>query len=283
MAASPPPQGDRHAQRRRQGADRDRGARQLGERSGEDCQPDAACDELAHEREIVALEPDPLLDAGAVERLVDDAPDRRAVLERDQGLTRQGCRSQWAAALAGELVLRAHDHGELFARELELLEVVRRRGSEREREVEASVAEHVDHPLGGAFPEAYLDIGILGGEAREDRGDVELAAEQQRSDRDPAAHETAELVDVITNRVRLGEDGARPRCHELAGAGRLDGTRRPAQQLDPEFPLEPADLVRERRLGHVQLLRGAGEVPVASDGLEVAEVADVHSAPAVYL
>ena len=78
-------------------------------------------------------------------------------------------------------------------------------------------------------------------------------------------------------RFGLGEHRPGAGRNELAGLGRQDRTGRAAQQLDPQLPLEPLDLVRERRLCDVELVRGVGEVAVADDRLEVAELPDVHA------
>jgi hypothetical protein len=62
------------------------------------------------------------------------------------------------------------------------------------------------------------------------------------------------------------------------GPQRLARLRRPQpaadarEELDAELGLEPADLLRQRRLGQVHLLRGAAERPVAVGGEEVLEL-----------
>ena len=107
--------------------------------------------------------------------------------------------------------------------------------------------------------------------------DVELAAKQHRAYGQPAAHQSSQLVDLAAQRLGLGEHGAGARRDERTGLGQLDGPRRAPQQLDAELPLELTNLMRERGLGHVQLGCGVGEVAVAGDGLEVAQLADVHA------
>ena len=54
--------------------------------------------------------------------------------------------------------------------------------------------------------------------------------------------------------------------------GQLDALRRAPQQRQPELGLEPADLLRERRLGDVERLGRAREVLVARDRGEVLEL-----------
>ena len=69
---------------------------------------------------------------------------------------------------------------------------------------------------------------------------------------------------------------------DLARRRELDAARRAVQQRHAELGLEPPDLLRERRLGHVQALGGAAEVAFLGDGDERAQVAELH-APAIYI
>ena len=99
-------------------------------------------------------------------------------------------------------------------------------------------------------------------EAGEQPGDVEVAGGQQRADPDAPAQHAAQLVDLGARAVDLGEDAAGARGDRLPGLGRGDAAARALEQRRAELLLEPADLVRQRRLGDVELLRGAREVAV---------------------
>ena len=99
---------------------------------------------------------------------------------------------------------------------------------------------------------------------------------KQRADRDLSADQPVELVDLAAHAVDLGDHGARPRRDRVAGLGRGDAAARALEQLRSELGLEAADLVRERRLRDVKLVRGAGEVAVARDRLDVSELAQLH-------
>ena len=61
------------------------------------------------------------------------------------------------------------------------------------------------------------------------------------------------------------------------GVGQVDPARGPVQQGDAELGLELADLLGQRRLGHVQPFGGPPEVPLLGDGHEVAQVAELHA------
>src|SRR5208282_2932050 len=76
--------------------------------------------------------------------------------------------------------------------------------------------------------------------------------------------------------IGLNEGAARLFQHDAARVGKLDAAARALEQLHPEFVFELADLLAERRLRHMQALRGAAEVQLFSDGDEVAEVSQFH-------
>ena len=146
---------------------------------------------------------------------------------------------------------------------------------ERERDVEAAVGQHLEHPLRRALAQSDLDVGKAGGEAGDHRRDVELAAEQHRADVHVPAREAAQLVDVAAQRVGLGEHCAGAGRDQLARLGRHHRSRRAAQQLDAELLLEPAHLVRQGRLRDAQLVGGAREMAVPRDRLEVAKLTEL--------
>ena len=114
-------------------------------------------------------------------------------------------------------------------------------------------------------------------EPREQAGNVDAAAGKQRPDRDPAPGHAAQLVDLLAHSVDLGQHPAGPRGDRLPGLGRGHPPAGPLEELGAELRLEAPDLMRERRLRHVQLLGGTGEVPMACDGLDISELAQLHA------
>ena len=105
---------------------------------------------------------------------------------------------------------------------------------------------------------------------------LDLAGGQQGADRDPPADEPAQLVELAADAVDLGEHAPAPGRDRLPGLGRDDAAAGALEELRAELGLEPPDLVRERRLGDVELLRGAGEVAMPGDRLGVDELAQLH-------
>jgi hypothetical protein len=94
---------------------------------------------------------------------------------------------------------------------------------------------------------------------------------------DRAAHDAGVLVHRRAGGRDAGQDRVGPREQLGARGGQLDAAARAVQQRHAELRLEPADLLRERRLGHVDRLRGAAEVAVARDRGEVLELTEIHA------
>src|SRR5918912_1128830 len=63
-----------------------------------------------------------------------------------------------------------------------------------------------------------------------------------------------------------------------AGGRELDAARRAVEKRHAQLRLEASDLLRQRRLRHVQAFRGAAEVALLGDRHERAEVAQLHAA-----
>ncbi len=55
--------------------------------------------------------------------------------------------------------------------------------------------------------------------------------------------------------------------------------REPVEHLPTQFVLQVPDGMRQRRLGHVQRLRGSGETAVLGDGQEVLQLPPLHTLP----
>ena len=64
--------------------------------------------------------------------------------------------------------------------------------------------------------------------------------------------------------------------HAQAEFGQLRGRPLAAEQVAAQFSLELLDRPRQRRLGHVALVRGTREIQHARDGEEVANLMHFH-------
>ena len=89
-----------------------------------------------------------------------------------------------------------------------------------------------------------------------------------------AAPDPRRLVDAL---LRRGQQPPRPLQERRARRRQRDRPRRARQQRRADDRLQPPDLLRERRLGHVQPPRRAAEVQLLGDRDEVAQVAQLQS------
>ncbi len=99
------------------------------------------------------------------------------------------------------------------------------------------------------------------------------------ADGDPPAQRLAGTHQLLLERVAVGQDPLRPGQHPLALLGQA---LEPVAALDHEHAqilLEMPQARRKRRLRHAARLGRAGEMPLAGEGHEVAELPDVHDGP----
>src|SRR5205823_14099178 len=93
-----------------------------------------------------------------------------------------------------------------------------------------------------------------------------------------------EIGAVLSGTASAGH-GAPCRCQRtarfdeegLAGGREPDPARETMEQHHAHFPLEVADLLRERRLRHAQPTGGSEEAPFLGDRDEVPQVPELHS------
>ena len=118
--------------------------------------------------------------------------------------------------------------------------------------------------------------GACSRKARSSSGTKLYIARADEADRQPA--DLAALdAPRLARRVLDGvEDLARAHEERRPGRGQLDLALVAQQQLRADLLLELADLLAQRRLGHVQALRRAAEVQLLGDGDEVAQVSELH-------
>src|SRR5262249_2532167 len=86
-----------------------------------------------------------------------------------------------------------------------------------------------------------------------------------------AAGQADELLDLEVGVLDVGHDAVGDREQRLARRGEGDVAPNPVEQRRPQLRFEGSDLLAQRRLGDVERLGGAGEVPGAGKGDEVIE------------
>ena len=120
--------------------------------------------------------------------------------------------------------------------------------------------------------------GMRRAEVGEHAEQVVRAGRVDAADPQLAAQQAGELLELGVQAVDLGEHALRVAEDDAALGGELDLPARAPEDLDAELGLEPPDLLRDRRLGEVQLLGGLRERPVAGDGGDGAKVTELHDA-----
>ena len=149
-------------------------------------------------------------------------------------------------------------------------------GQQAEGRVELVGGEEAKHVGGDPLAQADFDAGVRLAEAGQQPGDVEVARRRERPDPDTPAHDAAKLIDLLTCTVHFRQDAASASSDRLSRLGRADPAARALEQRSSQLLLEPADLVRERRLGDAELFRGAGEVAVSSHRLDSSQLPELH-------
>ena len=151
-------------------------------------------------------------------------------------------------------------------------------GEQAEGGVELVGGEEAQQVGGDALAQADLDAGVGLAEAREQPGRrrrrrrAAAAPIQMRPRSTPRSSSTSARAPSTSARMRR----ARAASASPASVG-VDAAARALEQRRAQLVLEPADLVRERRLGHVQLLRGAREVPVPGHRLDASQLPELHA------
>ena len=170
---------------------------------------------------------------------------------------------------------RAHDLVVAQALDRELIGCVA--GEQAEGSVELVGREEAEHVRGDALAEPDLDAGMGPAESSEQSRHVQVAGGQERSDPDTPAQNAAELVDLLSCGVHLREHPTRSVGQRLSGLGRRDSPARALEQRRAELLFEPPNLVRQRRLGDVELLRSAREVAVPRHRFHAPELPELHA------
>ena len=168
------------------------------------------------------------------------------------------------------------DHDRLLEHGLDRHARARARGAQ-EADVEPPVLE-LAQLLGRAqLVQAQRDVRRLVAKGPQQLGHERVHRRADEADRQPAdlaALDAPGLAGRVLDRV---EDVARALEEVRAGRGQLDLALVAQQQRRADLLLELADLLAQRRLGHVQPLRRAAEVQLFRDDDEVAQMAELHA------
>ena len=120
--------------------------------------------------------------------------------------------------------------------------------------------------------------GCLPASAATARGTSDPIAEEKPARRTRPAVSPTWADELRVGGVDASDDLGRAVGQQLPGRGEPDAAADPLQQLRAGLGLEPGEVVGDRRLGVVQLLRRRGDRPVAGDGVDDAQPGDVQHA-----
>ena len=170
------------------------------------------------------------------------------------------------------------DHHELLGDELAQDQPLRLDplGHRQEGEVEHIVAQHLRELLARLLADGELDGGVALVEHRQRERHVHRSHRVHRADGHVAGPDAGERLHLRLGGVDLGQDPARARHERLARLGDRDPPGGPLHQGEADLLLEPADLLRERRLGDVLARRGPREVLLVGERDEVAQLPEFH-------
>ena len=149
-------------------------------------------------------------------------------------------------------------------------------GHRQEGEVEHVVAEHLRELLARLLADGQLDPRVALVEHCQCQRHVHRSHRVHRADGHVARPDAGERLHLRVGGVDLGQDPAGSRDERLARLGDRDPAGRALDQGEPDLLLEPADLLRERRLGDVLARRRPREVLLFGERHEVAQLAKFH-------
>lgn len=127
-----------------------------------------------------------------------------------------------------------------------------------------------------AGPERERDARVAAAERSHRCGQINRPEDRRGADADMSAQHVGELVQVGAGSVELLQDAPGPCQEQLAAMGEGHPAGGALQEYGSQLGLQAPDLGRDRRLGHAELLGGAGEAAVPHDRIEIDELAKLH-------
>ncbi|GGX75589.1 hypothetical protein GCM10010510_20300 [Streptomyces anandii JCM 4720] len=130
--------------------------------------------------------------------------------------------------------------------------------------------------MGAALLDQQPDARIAVVEGTQHVGQQAGAHARRGAQPHPAPPQLHQLLHLVPSGVRVGEDAPGQRQQRLARGGERDVAPGPQEQIRAQFPLQRLDLLRQRRLGDMDHVRGPGEVPRLGHRHEVLELLELH-------
>ncbi len=154
----------------------------------------------------------------------------------------------------------------------------RGRRAAHQARVERAVGD-AGHDLGrGQQTSGHGDARVPLGQRRQQHGRGLVPGTRAVSDRQHAVLAPGESPDIPPQPVRLVAQFGTTVHQQPTGLGGFDGVGGAVEQSDAQLLLQLPDLAAQRRLGDVQPLGGPGEIPLLSNGKEVAKATQFRHA-----
>jgi hypothetical protein len=129
-----------------------------------------------------------------------------------------------------------------------------------------------------ALGQRHLQVRIFAEHRAHQRHADCLDAGIGHADRDLAGHRAAAFADFALGRRHCAQDDARVLIEPLAGRGRLHAAGLALEQGRCELGFEVGNVVAQRRLRDIRLIRRPRQVALLVDGDEIAKLPRVHGA-----
>ena len=144
------------------------------------------------------------------------------------------------------------------------------------RDVEAAVVQQLAEPARHAFEQRDIDARMAMPEVVEKADAAQRADRAHQADVERRVLELEEALGGGPDRLGVLPDLLELRAHQAAEVGQVGEMALAPEQEPAELLLELLDRARQRRLGDVAVLGGAGEVQRLADREEVADLMHFH-------
>jgi hypothetical protein len=152
---------------------------------------------------------------------------------------------------------------------------------EDDGDLELAGAQHLKRVLGLGVGEDQLDVGMALAEAGERRGQQRRARGGERRQAHPAPAHSGDRVELCLGGGQAGQHDLGVVHERPARIGEANAATGAVDEGGPGALLERRDLLRDRRLGVGQSLRGGREGALLRDRLQDSQLLDVEHNPSL--
>ena len=150
--------------------------------------------------------------------------------------------------------------------------------AEDDRDVDLAGAQQLQRLGWAGVGQSDLQTGVVRGQGRHGVRDERADHGGEAGEAHPAGGQPDVCGELGVGDLEPPEDLGRPAGQQLPGGGEPDAAPGPLQQLRAGLGLEPGEVVADRRLRVVELLRRRGDRAEPREGVEDAQSSDVQHA-----